>query len=496
MGTISEKLTYLEETKELIKQAIVDKGVEVNDTDTFRSYADKISEIEGGGGGGETVTFTPSSISFAKQTDLTEMDLSDIDGSKFNTMFEMFSDCTNLTSVVLPETIGNVTSLNKAFYNCHKLNSIDGLTRINTENVINFSYVFSECYLLENIDVSGWNTSKGNTMADMFRRCENVSALDVSNFDTSNVTNMSNMFSQCYNIETLDVSKFNTSKVTTFSHIFGQCKNLKTIIGLSNFTFEKVPTYYGLSNMFNTCESIENLNDVNDWDVSNITKFDYVFNGCKSLKNLDLSGWDTSKATDMRNLFFRCENLETVNVSSFNTSNVTQMDLMFSECYKLTSLDLSNFNTSKVTQMYQMFKKCGLTTLDLSNFETSKVTNFAQMFTDSQIQKLVLSNKFVVNATSNTFLSYKMLRDLVYDNFGHFTKFTIMYLEESSLLGVNSEDFPDSRQHLTDTFITNSCDRTAQGLGTLQVKFSPTTLALFTEDEIAQATAKGYTYAA
>ena len=50
MGSIADKLTYLQETKTAIKNAIVTKGVTIGDTDTFRSYADKIREISGGGG--------------------------------------------------------------------------------------------------------------------------------------------------------------------------------------------------------------------------------------------------------------------------------------------------------------------------------------------------------------------------------------------------------------------------------------------------------------
>lgn len=48
MGTIADKLTYLNATKAAIKNAIVNKGVSVADTDTFRSYADKIESIETG----------------------------------------------------------------------------------------------------------------------------------------------------------------------------------------------------------------------------------------------------------------------------------------------------------------------------------------------------------------------------------------------------------------------------------------------------------------
>lgn len=54
--TIADKLQYLGETKTLIKEAIQNKGVSVSDTDPFRVYADKISQIQtGGGSGGEVI---------------------------------------------------------------------------------------------------------------------------------------------------------------------------------------------------------------------------------------------------------------------------------------------------------------------------------------------------------------------------------------------------------------------------------------------------------
>lgn len=44
----ADKLNKLLETKQAIKQAIIDKGVAVADTDTFASYATKIREITTG----------------------------------------------------------------------------------------------------------------------------------------------------------------------------------------------------------------------------------------------------------------------------------------------------------------------------------------------------------------------------------------------------------------------------------------------------------------
>lgn len=43
---INEQLEILEETKSQIKQAIIDKGQEISENDSFRSYATKIGNIE------------------------------------------------------------------------------------------------------------------------------------------------------------------------------------------------------------------------------------------------------------------------------------------------------------------------------------------------------------------------------------------------------------------------------------------------------------------
>ena len=46
---IIDELNYLKETKQQIKQAIIDKGQEIEENTPFRYYAEKISNISGGG---------------------------------------------------------------------------------------------------------------------------------------------------------------------------------------------------------------------------------------------------------------------------------------------------------------------------------------------------------------------------------------------------------------------------------------------------------------
>lgn len=58
MGSIADKSNYLIATKKAIKTALVEKGVSVSDSDTFRSYADKVKSIEAGGGSADKIYAT------------------------------------------------------------------------------------------------------------------------------------------------------------------------------------------------------------------------------------------------------------------------------------------------------------------------------------------------------------------------------------------------------------------------------------------------------
>lgn len=56
MGTLADKLQYLKDTKDAIMNAIIEKGVEITSSDTFRSYADKIKDIVSGSNATNVIT--------------------------------------------------------------------------------------------------------------------------------------------------------------------------------------------------------------------------------------------------------------------------------------------------------------------------------------------------------------------------------------------------------------------------------------------------------
>ena len=217
------------------------------------------------------------------------------------------------------------TSLYGFFRGLTKLETIKDLKYLNTEQVTNMSYMFSDCSALTSLDLSNFNTAKVRDMSYMFYRCSALSSLDLSNFNTAIVTNMSYMFSDCSTLSSLDLSNFNTAIVTNMS---------------------------------------------------------YMFNGCSALSSLDLSNFNTAIVTNMSYMFFNCANLSSLDLSYFNTAIVSDMSLMFGSCSTLSSLDLSNFYTKEVRDMSYMFSRCSaLTTIYASDkFVTSKVQSGISMF--------------------------------------------------------------------------------------------------------------------
>ncbi|KAA8712126.1 BspA family leucine-rich repeat surface protein, partial [Lactococcus garvieae subsp. garvieae] len=189
--------------------------------------------------------------------------------------------------------------------------------------------------------------------------------------------NSSYLFSGLDQLTEIDnISNFNTSNVTDMRHMFWKCHALTTL-DLSSFDTSNVTD---MNYMFYDCSALTTL-DLSSFDTSNVTNMSTMFYGCSALTTLDLSKFDTSNVTSMNYMFYGCSALTTLDLSKFDTSNVTSMNYMFYGCSALTTLDLSSFDTSKVTDMNSMFYGCpALTTLDLSKFDTSNVTSMNYMF--------------------------------------------------------------------------------------------------------------------
>ena len=174
-----------------------------------------------------------------------------------------------------------------------------------------------------------------------------------------------------------------------------------------------------LEYMFNGLKKLKWM-DVSNFITSDVLHMRYMFANCEALTSLDLSKWDTSNVTNMSGMFSDCSNLLLLDVSNFNPSKVLSMNSMFQFCERLITLDLSKWNASNVTDMGSMFRACrGLLSLDLSHFNTSKVTDMSGIFEACwRLTSLNLSNWDLANVTSmgSMFSSCDALRTITMKN--------------------------------------------------------------------------------
>ena len=98
-----------------------------------------------------------------------------------------------------------------------------------------------------------------------------------------------------------------------------------------------------------------------------------LFENCEQLVHVKFSEtFDTSKVLNLENMFEGCISLKSVNLSSFNTSLISHLTFMFYGCRELTSIDLSNFYTKNVISFQDMFyNNIKLSYVDISSFDTS-----------------------------------------------------------------------------------------------------------------------------
>lgn len=158
--SITPKLNYLNHTKELIKEALIEKGVEVTDTDTFRSYAEKIENMEVGGKAvlppNAIITFAdiPAGISPTGQDiivdDLTlDIFFDSVDTSHMFyaiSFYDSVNDfvCEHITTAPLFDT-SNCRSFRNMFFDC---SALENVPVYDTSNAVEMKYMFSGCYNL------------------------------------------------------------------------------------------------------------------------------------------------------------------------------------------------------------------------------------------------------------------------------------------------------------------------------------------------------------
>ena len=327
-----------------------------------------------------------SSELFYKMSSLKTVDTSNLDVSHVKNMYRLFSYCTALEEL--------------------------DVSNWDVSNVVNMEHAFSHLEVLEELDVSKWKPSSATTFRYMFGYNYKIKELDVSKWDTSNVTNTEMMFRDCDAVTELNLSGWNTAKLVNAPYMFYQSGALKTV----DVTGWNTDAVTSTKSMFYKCTALESVPGIKDWTMKNNTTLYFMFQECKNLKSIDVSGWDTSNVTTIQGTFYKCSALETVTgLGNWNTSKVTDMSQFCEGARSLKSVSgIGNFQTGNVTTMYHMFYGCtSLEELDVSRWDTGKVTSFRSMFSsngqntgDMKFKDLDVENWDVSSATDMSHMFY------------------------------------------------------------------------------------------
>ena len=308
----------------------------------------------------------------------------------------------HMFSVPSPEGFINVTAINNLNY-------------LNTSLSTNLAGVFSGMAKITSIDVSSFDTSNATDISGMFDSCSSLISLDCSNFSTQNNTSLSYFCNKCSSLKSIIFSsKFKTNKVENFQCCFSSCSSL-TSLDLSNFDFSAGLEF---QMMFNGCENLISINfpencviHLNSYygklfyengygdfpcamfqnckKLQNICSFEldpemyylgFMFYGCSSLGQIDVSTWDTSHIKSLDH-FAAHANLKRIGMENWDVSSLENADACFHNCAE-EELDLSKWNVSKVKFFGQMFENSSnlKSIKGLQNWNTSAGLGFEEMF--------------------------------------------------------------------------------------------------------------------
>lgn len=194
--------------------------------------------------------------------------------------------------------------------------------------------------------------------------------------DTSETTNMHEMFNGCTALLEIDnLDSIDTSNVIYIGGVFQNCKSLSSV----NISGWNVSNARSLEKMFSGCNNITSVGDLSSWITNNATSTEYMFNGCNKLQSIDLSGWNTSNVATMRDMFNNCQKLTSVgDISGWDVSSCANFKEMFNVCLKLENVDTSGWTSTVVTSMDKMFGSCSkLSVIDISGLQVKPGTTIS-----------------------------------------------------------------------------------------------------------------------
>ena len=181
------------------------------------------------------------------------------------------------------------------------------------------------------------------------------------------------------------IEGFDYNKKNKFSRTSGPRSETSKVIMV-------IPGDSTLHNIINEEIKSDKLSEMKIYYDQPITSLSELFYNkkdpnCKNIKTVDFSNFDSSQVTDTEHLFDGCTSLESVNFANFDGSKINTMAYMFQSCNNIKSIDLSWLTFEKLNSagIVGMINNCNsLISLDLSKF--NKQLELSEMLNGNSVQ--------------------------------------------------------------------------------------------------------------
>jgi surface protein len=252
-------------------------------------------------------------------------------------------------------------------------------------------YMFFSPDATKLIDVKQWGSSNWSSMKQMFYGCTKlqVTATDIP--DLSNVFNMSSMFYNCNILSgPNNINSWNVSNVTVMDELFSNA----TVFNqpLNNWNVSNVQS---MSSMFANTGAFNQ--PIGNWNTNNVNSMSNMFEGATAF-NQPIGTWSITNVNAISGMFYYATSFNQ-SLNSWNTTNVYDMSAVFAYCPAFNQ-PLNNWNTGNVTAMNNMFLSATSFNQDISTWNTSNVTTMFGMFRQATNFNQPLNNWNISNVTN------------------------------------------------------------------------------------------------
>jgi surface protein len=135
-----------------------------------------------------------------------------------------------------------------------------------------------------------------------------------------------------------------------------------------------------MASMFEDASLTADDSSIGEWDVSNVTDLNSMFQSVEGF-NEDIGSWNVSSVEDMAFMFAGASSFDQ-DLGEWETGNVTNMNGMFANASSFDQ-DIGDWNTSSVTDMMQMFFHASSFNQDIGSWDVSSVNNMKDIFSSA-----------------------------------------------------------------------------------------------------------------